>query len=90
MSLGILIFAFFICFNRCQKKSHGIITAIITLGIIGLLTFMPMFVPKLISIIWLVPMFDMERLLGTVGWYIGALLQIFAGAWLLGWLRLRK
>jgi hypothetical protein len=90
ISLGALIFTFFVCYNRCQKKSHGIITAILAFGIIGLLTFMPMFVPRLISFFWLVPVLNVVVLLGSVGFYIGAALQIFAGAWLLGWFRRQK
>jgi hypothetical protein len=90
-SLGALIFTFIVCYNRCQKKSHGVITAIITFGIICLLTFMPFFVPRLASFLWLVPTVIFTIITNSsVFFYIGAALQIFAGAWLLGWFRQQK
>jgi len=90
-SLGALLFTFFVCYNRCLKESHGIITAIITLGIIALLTLGPTFMPSLFSFLWFVPvvLFGMSTHLSAV-YYIVAALQIFAGVWLLGWFRQRK
>ena len=89
--LGALIFTFFVSYNRCQRKSHGVITAIITLGIIGLLTFMPMFVPSVVSILWLVPLVVVVIITKlSAGIYIGAALQMFVGIWLLGWFRKRE
>ena len=64
VSLAALIFTFIVCHNRCQKVSYGIITAIIAFSVFGLLTVMPMFMPKLISFFWLVPMFDMVIMIG--------------------------
>jgi len=90
-SLGALLFTFFACYNRCLKESHGIITVAITLGIIALLTLGPMFVPSLFSFLWFVPVVLLGMSTGlSAGYYIGAALQIFAGAWLLGWFRQRK
>ncbi len=95
-SLGALIFTFFICYNRCQKKTHGIITAIITLGIIALLTvglsslvYIPY--PECQVIPLLVPMIALGLTTGfSAGYYIGAALQIVVGAWLLGWFKPRN
>jgi hypothetical protein len=90
-SLGALIFTFFVCYNRCQKESHCIITTIITLGIVASLTFGPMFVPSLFSFLRLVPVVLIGMSTGlSAGYYIGAALQIFIGVWLLGWFRRRK
>ena len=88
--LGALIFTSFVCFNGCQKKSHSVITAIITLGIIGLLTFM-LFVPSLAFFCLLLPVLVIGVITGLLaGSYIGAALQIAVGVWLLGWFRQRK
>jgi hypothetical protein len=90
-SLGALMFTFFVCYNRCLKELHGIITAIITFGIIVLLAFGPNLEPSLSFFLWLVPVVLIGMSTGiSAGYYIGAVLQIFVGVWLLGWFRRRK
>ena len=90
-SLGALLFTFFVCYNRCLKESHGIITTIITLGIVALLTFGPMFMPSLFSFMCLLPVILIGMSTGlSAGYYIGATLQILVGAWLLGWFKRAK
>jgi hypothetical protein len=89
--VGALLFTFFACYNHCLKESHGIITAIITFSIIASLTLGPMFVPSLFSFLWCMPVVLLGMGTGiSAGYYIGAALQVFAGAWLLGWFRQRK
>jgi hypothetical protein len=90
-SLGMLSFTFFVCYKRCLKDSHAIFTAIATLGIIATLTLGPIFCPSLFSLLFVVPVVLIGMSTGgSIGYYIGAALQIFAGAWLLGWFKLRK
>ncbi len=93
--LGALVFTSFVCLKRCQKKSHGVITTIITLGFIGLLTFVPGFAPSLVSFSVVNPMLLVGAVIfltteSSAGLYIGAALQVAVGVWLLGWFRQRK
>lgn len=91
-SLGALIFTFFVCLNRCRKTSHGIVTAIIAFGIIGILTFLPLVVPISISFfLWVVPLLMLLVITKvSASIYIGAAIQIIVGVWLLGCFGKRK
>jgi hypothetical protein len=88
--LGALIFTFFVCCNRCQKKLHGVITATVALSVIVLLTFMPLFVPRAVSLLWLVPLVLIVIITKlSAGIYIAGAFQVLAGMWLLSWFRQR-
>jgi hypothetical protein len=90
-SLAALLFTFFVCYNRCQTELHGVITTMVTLCIIALLTLGPMLVPSLTSFMMVVPVVLIGMSVdASAGYYIIAALQIFIGAWLLGWFRRRK
>jgi DNA-directed RNA polymerase subunit RPC12/RpoP len=85
-SLAALFFIFFTCYDHCVKQSHGIITAITTICITALLTIGPLFLPGLFPFLWFLPAVLIGMSTGlSVGYYIGAAVQVFAGAWLLGW-----
>ncbi len=86
--IGSLCFTFFACYHRCLKESHGIITTLVSLGIILSLTFGPMLVPGLFYFTWLLPTaFIGMSTNSSAGYYVGAALQIVVGGWLLGWFR---
>jgi hypothetical protein len=90
-SLGALIFTFFVCYNRCRKKSHGIITAIITFGIIGILTFLLPLAPGAVPFLWVIPLIMLLAITKvSASIYIGAAIQIIVGIWLLGCFGQRK
>jgi hypothetical protein len=89
--LGALSFTFFVCYSRCLKESHIIIATIVTIVIIASSTVGARFSPSLFPIMLSVPVVVLGMNTGlSAFFYIGAALQIFAGAWLLGWFRQRK
>jgi hypothetical protein len=86
--IGALCFTFFVCYHRCLKESHGVITAIISFAIIVSLTFGPMFAASLFDFTRLVPAVLIGMSTGSsAGYYIGAALQVVVGVWLLDWFR---
>jgi hypothetical protein len=86
--IGALCFTFFVCYHRCLKESHGVVTAIVSFVIIASLTFGPMFVPSLFDFDWLIPAVVIGMSTGSsAGYYIGAALQVVVGVWLLAWFR---
>jgi hypothetical protein len=90
-SLGMLLFTFFVCYNRCQTELHGIITTITTLCIIALPTLGPMLAPSMASFMMIAPVVLIGMSINvSAGYYIVAALQIVVGAWLLGWFRRKK
>ena len=89
-SVGVLTFTFFACYNRCQKESQGVLTAIITVAAIALLTIAPSLTSSLFSLAWFVPMVLIGVGAGSfIDYYAIAVLQILVGIWLLGWLKRR-
>ncbi len=87
-SLSVLTFTFFTCYNRCQKESHGILTAIIAVAVIALLTIAPALTSSLFSFVWFVPMVLIGMGMGSpIGYYSAAAIQILLGVGLLGWFR---
>jgi hypothetical protein len=86
--IGALCFTFFVCYHRCLKESHGVITAIVSFAIIVSLTFGPMFAASLFNFTRLVPAVLIGMSTGSsAGYYIGAVLQVAVGVWLLAWFR---
>lgn len=84
LMLGFAVFTFAVCFMRCQKRWQAFIVGIIVLGILAL----PRFFPGSLAA---VPAFIIG--MGTnssFGFYIGSVLQIVFGAWLLGWFSRRR
>lgn len=83
--IGALCFTFYVCYHRSLKESHGVVTAIVSFGIIASLVFGPMLAPGLSYLYLVFPTVLVG--LGTrssAGFYIGAVLQVIVGAWLLG------
>lgn len=90
-SLGTLTFTFFVCYNRCQTELQGIITTVVTLCIIALLTLVPVLMQSMSFFMMVVPVVMIGMSVGlSAGYYVVGALQIFVGAWLLGWFGKRK
>jgi hypothetical protein len=86
LMIGFIFFTFTVCRIRCGKQWQGILVAVITLGMTALLLFSP-----IILFFLVLPAFFIGLTTdSSAGYYLGSALQIFIGAWLLGWLGRRK
>ena len=91
LSIGATTFTLIVCCRRCQSRAQGVSTAIAAVGVFALLQYGPMLLPGLFYLLWFLPVIFLG--LGTghsAGYYVGAALQVLAGAWLLGWFGTRK
>ena len=80
LAVGAVVFAFLACRTRCRKKWHGIMTAVVAIGLLALF--------RLVPGVWWTAL--PALMLGFAGrssaaFYIGAALQLVLAAWLLGW-----
>jgi hypothetical protein len=77
--IGAVIFAFAACLSRCEAKAIGVISALAAIAVtFALFIFRPLLL--------LFPAVLLGKLThSSVGWYLGSMLQLGAGAWLLGW-----
>jgi hypothetical protein len=80
VAIGAVIFAFVVCLLRCQTRAHGFASALAALGvIIALFAFS--------ELRFLFPAVLLGKLThSSVGWYLGSVIQLGLGAWLLGWI----
>src|SRR5947209_7385325 len=80
LSIGGILLIFLLCNSGCRKRGQGIVTALIVISVAALLKSVP-------SIYWLLipAVFVGTITRSSLGFYIGALLQLALGAWLLCW-----
>jgi hypothetical protein len=82
LSIGATVLIFVVCNVRCRTKWQGIATALVALSLAAFLKCVPGTSWSVMPAVFLLAITH-----SSVGFYIGATLQLAIGAWLLGWLR---
>ncbi len=77
-----------LCRARCQQRPGPGATASVTLSVLMCAALLPSLVPAA-SFFWCVPASLLGMGSGAAGCYLGATIQVAAGAWVLVWLRPR-
>jgi hypothetical protein len=87
LALAALAFTFSVSMSRCSTSALGLATALGALLVMTLPFVCSFAVRELRFLILLYPAPLLARGIGSsVGWYLGSVIQLYVGAWLLGWL----